>query len=599
MAVIGINEAKKQRRVKRIGFVLAGLVLSCGILPAGSNKLKSVKSFVPPALPAPVVEAAVIEGLEFDQSLFSKELPVLLSMAAPAAASRAIEGEIRLRRAEEHFKKGRDLAAKGQMPAARISFDNALEELAGASPTMPERARLMARYQTLVDEIFGLETQQHSQQQPKAESAAAPEQQQPEGETPGFDRAPVEQIAETTFAIEPSLKGKVLDQVRSTVSQLRLEVEDPVVGFINFFTTPRGREIVAAGIRRAGRYAPMIRRILDEEGLPPEMIYLAQAESGFMPRAVSWASAVGMWQFIQSRGREYGLTQTAHTDDRLDPEKATRAAARHLRDLYHQFGDWYLAVAAYNCGPYAVERGVQRTGYADFWELYKKNVLPRETANYLPIILALTIMAKNPKAYGLDGITPDAPMQYDTIRLTAETHLELVADLAGMPVARIQELNPAVLRLIAPAGYEIHVPKGQGKVLLSRLEFVPEAKRSSWRVRRFLANDTVATVAAQFRLSEQALAIANRQPYGGDSTSGWSPEEGDFVVIPAAYPGAAADPRLVSRKRTVSRGRRVVTANRGRVSRPVVRPAASSSSPVKRGAKPAAASPARPTLARR
>src|SRR6185295_188760 len=127
--------------------------------------------------------------------------------------------------------------------------------------------------------------------------------------------------------------------------------------------------------------------------------------------------------------------------------------------LYHQFGDWYLAVAAYNCGPWAVERGVQRTGYADFWELYQRNVLPRETANYLPIILALTIMAKNPKAYGLDGITPDAPTEYDTIRLSADTHLELIADLAERPLQQIQELYPGVLRLAAPAGCEIHVPK--------------------------------------------------------------------------------------------------------------------------------------------
>jgi membrane-bound lytic murein transglycosylase D len=177
-------------------------------------------------------------------------------------------------------------------------------------------------------------------------------------------------------------------------------VEDPVVGYINFFTTPSGREIVAAGIRRAGRYGSMIRRILDEEGLPPEMFYLAQAESGFMPRAVSWAAASGMWQFIQSRGREYGLMQTPHTDDRYDPEKATRAAAKHLRDLYHQFGDWYLAVAAYNCGPGAVERGVQRTGYADFWELHKRKVLPRETANYLPIILASPSWPRIPRRTG-------------------------------------------------------------------------------------------------------------------------------------------------------------------------------------------------------
>ncbi len=503
----------------------ACLALPVALL-AGSKGKIVVKSFVPPA-PAPsAAESAVIEGPEFDSRLLAKEMPLMFAAGVPSGP-RALEGELRLRRAEDHFRKGKDLVAKGELSAARVEFDNAIEEIASASPVMPDRARLMARYQNLVDEIYGLE----SKSVPVAET-------KPAEPPPGFDRAPVEQIAETTFSTEPELKGKVLDQVKSTVSQLRLEVEDPVVGYINFFTTPHGREIVAAGMRRAGRYGSMIRRILDEEGLPPEMFYLAQAESGFMPRAVSWAAASGMWQFIQSRGREYGLMQTPHTDDRYDPEKATRAAAKHLRDLYHQFGDWYLAVAAYNCGPWAVERGVQRTGYADFWELYKRKVLPRETANYLPIILALTIMAKNPKAYGLDGITPDPANEYDTIRMSADTHLELIADLAERPLPQIQELNPAVLRLTAPAGYEIHVPKGMGKATLARLEFVPAAKRTAWRVRRLQPGDSVSMVAALHRVTEQSVANANRQPAGGDSTADWSPEPGDFVVIPASYAGA-------------------------------------------------------------
>ena len=147
----------------------------------------------------------------------------------------------------------------------------------------------------------------------------------------------------------------------------------------------------------------MIQRILDEEGVPQELIHLAQAESGFIPRAVSRKAAGGMWQFLTWRGNEYGLKQTRYTDDRMDPEKATRSAARHLRDLYHEFGDWYLAIAAYNCGPGSVEKAVERTGYADFWELRARGVLPAETTNYVPIILAMTIMEKNAAEYGIEG----------------------------------------------------------------------------------------------------------------------------------------------------------------------------------------------------
>ena len=536
-----------------VGFLFLPAAALLNGAPKPKPQSQIVKSFVPPTPARAAAEAAVIEGPEFDSSLFGRALPFAFAASVPSGP-RVLEAELRLRKAEEHFRRGKDLADKGEMPAARIEFDNAIEEIAGASPIMPERARLLARYQGLVDEIYGLESK--AEHAPEAKAADVP--------PPAFDRAPVEQIAETTFSIEPQLKGKVLDQVKSTVSQLRLEVEDPVVGYINFFSTPYGREIVSAGMRRAGRHGAMIRRILDEEGLPPELFYLAQAESGFMPRAVSWAAAAGMWQFIQARGREYGLTHTPYTDERFDPEKATRAAARHLRDLYHQFGDWYLAVAAYNCGPGAVDYAVQRTGYADFWELYKRNVLPRETANYLPIILALTIMAKNPKAYGLDGIAPDAPQEYDTIRLTADTHLELLADLAERPLPQLQELNPSVLRLIAPAGYEIHVPKGMGKTTLARLEFVPGAKRTSWRVRRFAAGDSVASVASQYRLTDQAVATANRQPSGGDSTAEWTPEPGDFLVIPAPYAGASLMANA-SQRRAVVRSKVAMTSRKGAV----------------------------------
>src|SRR6185369_7634744 len=186
---------------------------------------------------------------------------------------------------------------------------------------------------------------------------------------------------------------------------------DTVLGYINYFST-RGHRTIVAGIQRSGRYRPMIQRVLDEEGVPQELIHLAQAESGFIPRAVSRAAAGGMWQFLKWRGQQYGLMQTGYTDERMDPEKATRAAARHLRDLYNEFGDWYLAIAAYNCGPGTVERAVERTGYADFWELRARRMLPIETTNYVPIILAMTIMAKNAPEYGLDHITLEAPVEY-------------------------------------------------------------------------------------------------------------------------------------------------------------------------------------------
>ena len=153
-----------------------------------------------------------------------------------------------------------------------------------------------------------------------------------------------------------------------------------------------------------GSYREMIARILKQEGVPQDLIYLAQAESGFQPLALSRAGARGMWQFMAGSAQVYGLERSWWVDDRQDPEKATRAAARHLKDLYNQFGDWYLAMAAYNSGASTVQHAVERTGYADFWELYRRGVLPKETQNYVPIILAVTIIAKNPEQYGLTHV---------------------------------------------------------------------------------------------------------------------------------------------------------------------------------------------------
>ncbi len=189
--------------------------------------------------------------------------------------------------------------------------------------------------------------------------------------------APIDEVAEMTFPVDPRLKARAEEAAKNISHDLPLTVNDEVLSFLNFFQTPRGRAIVETGLRRAGRYREMIARVLGEEGVPQDLIYLAQAESAFQPTALSRAGARGMWQFVAYRGQEYGLRHTWWLDERQDPEKATHAAAQHLRDLYKMFGDWYLAMAAYNCGPGNVQKAIERTGYADFWELYRRNVLPQ------------------------------------------------------------------------------------------------------------------------------------------------------------------------------------------------------------------------------
>jgi len=330
-----------------------------------------------------------------------------------------------------------------------------------------------------------------------------------------------------TFPLDPAIKNKVIEEVRATVSQLPLEVNDAVLSFIHYFSTGRGRKILVSGLQRAGRYRPLVQRIFDEEGVPQELIHLAQAESGFLPRAVSRKRAVGMWQFMRGRGRQYGLMQSAYVDDRLDPEKATRAAACHLRDLYHHYGDWYLAMAAYNAGPGVVDKAVERTGYADFWELRRRNVLPKETANYVPVILAVIILAKNAREYGLEDLEVEPPLEYDALEITAPTHLLLVSDLAECPVSQMRDLNPALLKNIAPPGYVLHTPKGTAADVASALETVPPNRRAAWRMHRVGQGETLATIARRYHMSRNSILAVNQ-------TVSAAPEIGDLLLIPAA-----------------------------------------------------------------
>jgi len=318
----------------------------------------------------------------------------------------------------------------------------------------------------------------------------------------------------------------VREQVAATASQLPLTVNDTVLGYINYFSN-RGHRTIVAAIQRSGRYRPMIQRILDEEGLPQELIHLAQAESGFFARAVSRMAAGGMWQFVKFRGNEYGLKQTPYTDDRMDPEKATRAAAHHLHDLYSEFGDWYLALAAYNCGPGVVENAVEHTGYADFWELRNRGVLPAETTAYVPIILAMTIMEKNAAEYGLEGIQMDPPLEYDTVEIAARTSMALVSDITETSLPELAELNPAILRGAVPADFPLHVPKGSGNQLTAALQLIPAEHRESWRMHRLGPGETLADVGKRYGVTLNSLVAANSLP---------SPEarEGDRLIIPAA-----------------------------------------------------------------
>ncbi|MCX6594737.1 MAG: transglycosylase SLT domain-containing protein [Acidobacteria bacterium] len=439
---------------------------------------------------------------------------MLTSAVAAMAQVAPTELDDLLSSAQNRLTVGKRLLQEGDQEGARRAFDRAVEILLSTPVTAPNRARVERRLEEIVDLIYRYDVERLGSGDATAIAS--------------FDKSPLDEIRELSFPLDPALKGLVQHQISATASQLPLETNDSVLSFINYFTTGRGRGTLINGWRRSHRYRPMIQRILAEEGVPQELIFLAQAESGFMPRAVSNKAASGMWQFVAFRGKEYGLEQTNLVDLRLDPERATRAAARHLKDLYMQFGDWHLAIAAYNCGPGCVDRAVQRIGSADYWELRRINAIPKETTNYVPIILALTIITKNAADYGIKLDDPDPAIEYDSLRVDAATNLDLVADAADIPVSGIRDLNPALLKSLAPAGFEVKVPRGSAAQVAAAIETVPPLQRASWRLHRVKQGEDLTAIAQRYRTTPKSIASAN------EGRSAETLAEGSVLMIPVS-----------------------------------------------------------------
>ncbi len=503
------------------------LLTGCGV----TQQSRFQMAFLPAAPHTHVATPEMPPPPPAEPNPYLHSVPPSLSVVTPPPAVPSRSDEL-VRRAEQRLQRGRRLYQSEDTEQARHEFDAAVDLMleAGAEPPA-DRAAWERKLENMVDTI-------HRYDLAGLGASVGIDDQQ-------FEKAPLEDILQMTFPVDPKLKSRVKEQAHATSSQLPLSINDTVLGYIHYFSS-RGHRTLVSGLERAGRYRSMIQRILDEEGIPQEIIHLAQAESGFMPRALSRKAAAGMWQFMAFRGRQYGLMQTPYSDDRLDPERATRAAAKHLHDLYNQFGDWYLAIAAYNCGPGVVESAVQRTGYADFWYLRERRVLPAETTNYVPIILAMTIMAKNPGEYGLNSLSPDAPLEYDSLEMRSSTHLQLVADLLERPVSELMQFNPALLKPVAPTGYSLHVPKGAGQVLRASLERVPEERRATWRAHKVAGGETLAGIGKRYRVTAASIASAN--PSAGAELS-----EGELLLIPAALSSEGRTVKRVASRRTSAR----------------------------------------------
>jgi len=412
----------------------------------------------------------------------------------PAAAADPVPGMIAA--AEQSYQAGLAEYKAGHLESAKQYFDQSVDGLMEGPTDIQSDERLRSEFDKVVDGVHTLELAALQEGDGFTEQKSEP--------------APIDEANSITFPTDPNVTAKAAAELQHTKSDLPLVLNDYVASYINYFTT-RGRDTLENAWRRGGRYHNMITRILKEEGVPQDLFYLAQAESGFHPLAVSRVGARGMWQFMHYTAPGYGLQRNWWVDDRQDPEKATRAAARYLKDLYNQFGDWYLAMAAYNSGAGNVQRAVQRTGYADFWELYRRNVLPAETKNYVPIILAMTIIGKNPAQYGLTQIPMDVDEQLDHVTTDYAVDLRLVAETIDHPVEELADLNPSLVRRVTPANesYDLKLPAGTAQKFETAIAAIPEDKRVLWRYHHVAEGESLAEIARKYHTSTKAIAEVN------------------------------------------------------------------------------------------
>jgi membrane-bound lytic murein transglycosylase D len=399
----------------------------------------------------------------------------------------------------------------GKLKTAKSDFDRAVDLMLTSNFDLRNEPQLRDEFERVIDAVNTLELEALKQGN---------------GFAPKIEPAPVDIANDVTFPVDPNVKAQAIAELKTTQSDLPLVINDPVAGYISYFSS-KGRGTLMRSLERAGRYHAMIAAVLADEKVPQDLIYQAVAESGFQPQIVNGRSgAGGMWQFMPYGA--YGLTRNGWYDERFDPEKSTHAYARYMKELYAQLGDWYLAMAAYDWGPGNVQKAVERTGYADFWELYRRNALPQETKNYVPIIIAAAIMAKNPGQYGLQSLAPDPPLITDTVTTNYSVDLRLVSDVVEAPVQEITDLNPSLLRMSTPgdAPFELHLPAGSKDLYQKRIAEIPADKRNQWRFHKVVAGETLNSVARDYHVNPSEIVFVNQLEPGDDLSAT------DSLIVP-------------------------------------------------------------------
>src|ERR1041384_1003725 len=399
-------------------------------------------------------------------------------------------------RAEDHFRKGKLNLEDNKRNQAREEFDKAIDSILESGFDVRASQRLQTYYLELVERIYREEVplQQPNNAAVNAQLVAQNTQTQDQKTPPPsqvgfrdqkFEPSPLDELSKLVLT---EREKEVSSEDLATLEQSQKNVNftftlNPLIQqFINYYQG-RNRSTMENGLRRSGQYMKLARKIFAEEGVPLDITWLGQVESAWKPKAVSWASASGLWQFVPSTGRRFNLRQNAYIDERNSYEQATRASARYLKWLSQRYnGNWELAIGAYNTGEGNIDRAIARAGTANFWTIYP--YIMQETRNYVPNILAVILIAKNPEKYGFKGIKPDAPMSYDVVQVPTATSLQLVADATDSNVDYIRSLNPELKRDITPRGdaYNVRIPAGRAKQFASLIQKIPAERRETARL---------------------------------------------------------------------------------------------------------------------
>jgi membrane-bound lytic murein transglycosylase D len=411
--------------------------------------------------------------------------------------------QILIDKSQQRFDEGERELKAGHLDRARAAFDASVGVLLESPYGARTEPRLRAQFDRLVDRINAYEVTSLAQGDGFVEKR--------------YEAAPIDDILAnfTTFtasAPDEAMKAAVKADLERSAHDIPIPEQPKILAYIQVFQT-RLRDYIQDSLERGARYLPMIQGVFRAEGLPLDLAYIPIIESSFKTNAVSKASAKGPWQFMKATAQENGLKTNWFIDERSDPEKATVAAASYLKTLSKMFdGDWNLVLAAYNGGPGRVQRAMKASGMDDFWEISKSTrYLPRETREYVPLILAAMIVARNPVQYGFDAVTAD-PIQYEKVELPHPIDLRRVAEWTGTTVDEIQSLNPELRRWTTPVkypNYEVKVPVGTGDRLEARLAEASPADFTALKWYTVRKGESLLKVARKFGVARSDLAEAN------------------------------------------------------------------------------------------